>query len=343
MKKQLVLIGTLFSCVIYADTINLTNGSIINGTIKTIYEEKMIVSTDFAGDIVVDMNQVNGFKTDEDMNVKLKSGTQLTGRIDSSETETKIVAKNEELNSETTARPKTVNMLWAKGDHAPDYTTPFKKEWRTVVSAGYTKKTGNIDEASANVGVVATLAGEKDKLKLYARYTNTETENTRTDDETILGIDYEALFNEKGSWYTRAEVEKDPFEDIDLRLTLAGGYGHYFIKEDRISLRGRVGLFYRHESYKSNRADDSTWGPDLGIRYEYTSLNDWSWYTDLTYTPSIEDISDGQATHESAFIAPIGATDWAFKIGVRHEFNNTPSTGKERLDTTYFTNLQLNF
>ena len=340
---RMLLMVFLIATVGRADAIYLENGSVVNGKIKTIYQSKMVVETDFAGEIEIKMDQVNRFSTDAEMNVQLKSGTNLTGRIESTNAEIKVVAKTEELNSEATVKAKAVKMLWPVGDDAPDYKTPFKKEWKTVVSAGYIKKTGNTDEVTANIDAVATLTGEDDKLKLYARYTNSETAGERTDDETILGIDYEALFSEKGSWYTRIEGEKDAFEDIEVRLTLAAGYGHYFIKEERMSLRGRVGLFYRYESYKSSRSDDSTWGPDLGIRYEYTSLNDWSWYTDFSCTPSIEKASDLQAKHESAFVAPIGSTNWAFKIGLRHEFNNTPSSGKERLDTTYFTNLQLKF
>jgi hypothetical protein len=102
-------------------------------------------------------------------------------------------------------------------------------------------------------------------------------------------------------------------------------------------------VFFRHESYSSSRNAVNTYGPDVGFRFEYTSLNDWSWYSDVSYTPSIEDLKNCLIFHESAFVAPIGETSWSIKVGLRHEYNSDISDGKEDLDTTYFSDLQLKF
>ena len=130
---------------------------------------------------------------------------------------------------------------------------------------------------------------------------------------------------------------------MDLRLQLAIGYGRYLIDKERMTLRTRLGVFYRHETFQSSREPVNTWGPDLGFRFDYASLNNWSMYSDVSYTPSIDNFQNCLIFHESAVVAPIGSTDWSFKLGVRHEYNSDASDGKKDLDTTYFTNIQLTF
>ena len=59
--------------------------------------------------------------------------------------------------------------------------------------------------------------------------------------------------------------------------------------------------------------------------------------------PNFDQLSNFIMFHESAFVTPLGSTRWEFKIGIRNEYNSDASVGKEELDTTYFSDLQLKF
>jgi len=343
MKKVLWGVVSLASGFVFADTVILKNGSIINGNIKTIYQEKMVVETDFSADLSIDMSKVKSYKTDEDVKFELESGTTMVGTIDSSEDKIKVTSNTKELKLDSEIKAKSIKMLWPKGDDAPNYVAPFEKVWSTTIAASFEKQTGNTEEVDYNLSLESTLKGEHDLTKIYVRYENTTKKNVRTDDETIGGIDYEYRIKGKNSLYARAELERDPFEDIDLRLQMAFGYGRYLIDRERLTLRGRLGVFYRHETFTSSREAVDTWGPDLGLRFDYASLNDWSVYSDISYTPSVDNFKNCLIYHESAIVAPIAKTAWSLKLGLRHEYNSDASDGKKDLDTTYFTNLQLTF
>ena len=343
MKRVLWSFMAVVGGFAVADTVVLKNGSIINGDIITIYQEKMVVKTDFSDDLSIDMGKVKSYQTDADVKVELESGTTLVGTVNSSEENTKITSKTDELKLNSEIKPKSVKMLWPKGDDAPNYKPPFKKVWSTTLAASYVKKSGNTEETEYHLSLESILKGEMDTTKLFVRYQNTSKSGERTNDEVIAGVDYEHRFKGVSNVYARAEVERDPFEDIDLRLQIAAGYGRYFINKERLKLRARLGVFFRHEAFSSTRAPINSWGPDLGLRLDYASLNDWSMYSDLSYTPTVEHFQNCLIKHESAFVAPIKGTDWSLKLGVRHEYNSNSSAGKKDLDTTYFTNLQLKF
>lgn len=336
MSSMMVAVMSLSSV---ADTVTTSDGVNLKGKVLKIHKGVMVLKTDFAGEINVQMDKVTAIKTDEAVSIETGDKQRLTGVLDASAE--KIMVNSE--NSSSELKQGDVNMMWMPGDHAPDFIEPVKKEWKFVASGDWSKKTGNTDEQTLGVDFTGILADDIETLKLYMRYYWSETNDVETDDELIGGIDYERRFGERSSWYARGEFEKDDFEGIDLRTTLAAGYGYYFLKEERLKLRGRIGGFSRYESYIDNTESTDTYGVDLGLRLDYQHKDNWGWYTDIVASPSVEDISECQATHESALVVPVGTTDWYIRFGVRHEYNSEAPVGKDNLDTTYFSRLEINF
>jgi len=327
MKKilLLLLVSTLLTNNSQADLVHLKDGSIINGTIKNIYKKKMKVLTKFAGEINIDISQITEFKTDKEVNIEITKGVKKT------------------VSNSIDLVPSKITMLWCNGENPPNYKAPFKKSWKHSVSAGIVIETGNSDEKNFNLNALSTLAGENDTLKFFAKYKNTESNGVKTTEKITLGTDYERNLQKNSSWYLRANGTKDKFNDLKLRLTAATGYGYYFIKKENLSLRGRVGLFHRYTTYESNRSASNSTGSDLGIRLDYKMNDSWAWYTDISYMPSFEDFTNYIITHESALVIPLNNTHLEFKIGVRNVYDSNASDDKENMDTTYFSNLQLNF
>jgi putative salt-induced outer membrane protein YdiY/small nuclear ribonucleoprotein (snRNP)-like protein len=287
------------------------------------------------------MSKVKSYRTEEEVKVELESGKSLVGTVDHTDDKVKIIQDNSKEASDIT--DQEIRMLWLKGDVAPNYVPPFYRIWETTIAASFQQETGNTDEIEYNLSLESILTRKNDTTKAFIRYENTKTGDTLTDDEIVAGLDYEYRRDNKNSDYGRMDLERDPFDDINFRFQLAMGYGRYLLDRDRMTFRTRFGVFYRHESYSSSREATDTYGPDIGFRFEYTSPHDWLWYSDVSYTPSIEDLKDCLIYHESALVAPIAETMWSIKVGLRHEYNSDSSDGKEDLDTTYFTNLQLKF
>lgn len=340
MKKLiLATIMSLMALSTHADEIILQNGSIIKGKISKIFQDKLIITTDFSPEITVNFKKIKSFSTDKEQSVKLSDGQQFNGKI---AYDGKAISVKGGI-AKTTVDAKHFAMLWKKGEKAPDYKAPFKKHWVNTAAIDINKKEGNTDELNLSVQASATLKGEKDSLKLYTKIKRAESDGDKTSDERIAGVDYEYRFTKKNAWYLRLELEKDEFENLDLRTTVAAGYGRYFFDDKVKTLRGRVGTLFRSETY-SNDENEETVGLDFGLNYTYLIKDFGNWYTNLTWAPSVEDFGNYRLNHESGLSLPVGSKDrWTVKFGIHHDYNSKPADDLKKVDTTYFSRLELKF
>lgn len=321
MKKFLALF--LFIVLpVFADQVQLKDGSVINGKIVKVHKGKLFLESELIGKITVSMENVTEYKTDEAVTFKNEEGT----------------VKKEAFDSKVN---KQVQTLWS-GENDPDV---FVNHWSRLIWLNFVKKEGNKDEKNLDGGFEFKYLRQFDTLKLYANFTNNTRNDNRTSDDYTWGADYELRFGERQlhSWYARAEYEKDRIKGIDLRSTYATGYGYYFIKNPKTQLRGRTGLLYRQEDFIDDESKDSV-GIDFGLNFQQTFFDSLKWYTDLNYAPAFEDFGDFRFVHESGLEIPFDLeVDLSLKTGVRHEYDSRPAEDASKLDTRYFMRLQLKF
>ena len=323
-----------------ADTVELDNGSKITGTIVSITAENVQIETDFAGTLTLERARVTSFSSSSPVFVSLQSGSKLYGTVQATAETTTVETQDGTMN----VKPDSLLAVWpmdGKDPLAP--APPAVRKWSYAGSFDLVGKTGNTERISLGGGIKATLAGPEDKLVFYGRGARAKDSGVKTVEEIIGGMDFERLFpGGKHSWYTRVELENDTIEQIDLRTMAGLGYGYYFLNQPEHVLRGRVGLIYRHEDYKYQESKSSP-GLDFGLHHDI-KLRDWGrLVTDATYTPSFEEFQDYRFYHESALELPLGATAWKLRLGVANEYNSKAPEDVEKLDTTYFTRLVLNW
>ena len=341
---SLLLAGTLTAS---ADEIHLKDGSKVMGTITQIHKSKIAVTTKFAGDITIPMDEVTSFTTDKDQNVEFEEKQKLVGKV-------KYDGKNAEIirNEQAPVKAEKIVSLWDAGTDHPDFIAPVNP-WSYKAYLNLSKSTGNTNEESYAGGAEAVRKEDDSNFIVYFKFENNKEEDFRTKEGYIVGADYENIWGKKKqhSLYLRSEAETDRGESVDLRYTLAGGYGHYFLNEEKISLRARTGLSYRFTSYDDipgggEPDNTSALGMDFGLNFK-KSLNDWAnWYTDITYTPTFEDVSDFLLRHVSGVRIPLNVNEGmklALHSGVQHDYNEKSAKGTDDLDTEYFLRLVLSF
>lgn len=325
----------LLSLNAYSDVIEHRNGSRIIGTVTKITENKLTMETDFAGTIKVDLNNLVRIKTDHPLFISLKNGSRLYGAMDQKDDKVVIDSSGGRLSLPRSA----VTAAWLKGE--PDPLAPEKRDWSYEVALEGSGKTGNTERGSFGGRLKAELKGPEDQFQIYLKGLYAKEEGEETDDEIIGGIDFERIFAEFHSWYSRIELERDDIENIDLRTTAAAGYGYYFLKQPDHELRTRFGLSYRHDSMEDGSSDSNV-GLDLGLHYMYKFNEQLKLVTDITYTPSIEDFADYLLYHESLLEIPVSLSDiWKLQVGLSHQYDSKPAPDTEKLDTTYFARLVL--
>ncbi|MCM8537364.1 MAG: DUF481 domain-containing protein [Lentisphaeraceae bacterium] len=320
MKYILALF--LISSSLFADDLKMKDGSLLKGKITKIHKGTIFLTTTYAGAIKVKQSEVDSYSTEQEVNVKTtkKEVIQTVVTHDGNE---------------------NILTLWSDGND-PDI---FQDKWVKKAWLDFRQTTGNADQKDIKVGFDLTWIYELSSFKIYGSWASAENNGDKTEDEIITGVDYEKRFKDsKGSWYARAEFERDKINDIKLAQNYAVGYGHYFIDEASTTLRGRVGLQYRMFEYYEDDNLDSI-GLDFGLNFKTDITEKVKWFTDITYTPSFEDpAADYNIRHTSGLSMPLDtAWNMFLKAGVEHDYISLPSEGKEHLDTEYFLRLEVEF
>lgn len=322
-----------------ADVVETKNGARIIGKVTKIDGGAVTVSTDYAGAITIKQSEVTGITTDAPVAVRLASGTRLEGKVTSSSGGALQIAGAD--GSIATSVDK-VAASWTAGGKDPAIAA-LERGWAYEAAVDIAGKTGNKEQLGTGFSFRATLASSQDNLQFYSAYDRQISDGVKSADQFKAGVDYSNNFSGRYSWYVRNEAGFDRVKDIELYDVAAAGLGYDFIKEAKQTLTGRAGLSFRYAGYKNPRTEDvKSAGLDFGLAHKI-QMDNWSMVNRLSYVPTFEDFSNYVATHESYIELPLAATQWKLRMGVANDYNSKPGRGVERLDTTYFTRLVLNW
>jgi len=339
-----------------ADRIELTDGSVINGKLLSAEAGKLKVETTFAGMIEIKQGSVKNFSTDEAVNVGLAGGSQVLGKVEVTDAGIKVVANDGQMSAPTA----NVAAVWRQGADSPD-TKKLKAEseannrnWAYEASIAIAGRQSTTNKFAAAFGFKATLASAQDKLIFALATENASDNGVTTADRAFGGMDYSSFYSAKNGWYARTSLEKDATKNLDLRSSSAFGLSRRLIKNEKQDLEFRVGVSYLYDSYAAiyssalvpvliqPASNFSSAGLDLAFLHTYNFPN--SKLTNMiAFTPAFKAFSNYRLHHESAWELPIGSSMWKLKLGVANDYNSKPPALTDRLDTTYFTNLILNW
>ena len=335
-QRLLVTFLALTSVRLAADVVDAKNGARIIGKITKIDAGSVVVSTDYAGTITIKQSEVASISTDAPVAIRLSSGTRVDGKVSSGSGGALQIAGAE--GAITTTIDK-VTASWAAGAVDP----ALARDWEFEAAVDIAGKTGNKEQLGTGFSFRATLAGQQDTLQFYSAYDRQVSDGIKSADQFKAGVDYANNFSGRKSWYVRDEAGFDRVKDIELYNVAAVGLGYDFIKEPKQLLTGRAGLSFRYAGYKNPLTEDvKSAGLDFGLTHRL-QLDNAALINRLSYVPTFEDFSNFVFTHESTFEVPLLSTQWKLRLGVANDYNSKPGRGVERLDTTYFTRLVLNW
>lgn len=341
--SAVALIGMLLAIAARADRVELTNGSTVVGKIVSAEDGKFKVDTDFAGTIEIKQDKIKSFATDEAVNVGLKAGSAVQGKVQSDASGMQVVASTGALSTNT----EGVTAVWKVGDDSPETrkakeaAKKLARQWAYEASFGITGRTGGAEKFSGVLAFKATLESSQDKLIFNLQAEKAEDNGVETANRQLAGVDYSSFFSEKNVWYARTSLEKDEIKLLDLRSTTAFGVGRKLIKKEKQDLEFRYGLSYLYETYANGDKFDSP-GLDFALLHTYQFANG-KLTNAITYTPTFDDFGNYRVHHESSYEMPITASQWKLKLGLTNDYTSVPQPGVDRLDTLYFTSLILNW
>ena len=362
LRASLALAAVAFGAAkLSADVVETKSGARIVGKVTKIDGGAVTVSTDYAGAITIKQSEVTAITTDAPIAVRLNTGTRIDGKVSTSAGAVQIVGADGNISTTV----DKVAASWAAGGKDPAIAA-LERGWAYEAAVDVAGKTGNKEQLATGFSFRATLAGAQDTLQFYSAYDRQVSDGVKSADQFKAGVDYANNFSGRKSWYVRDEGGFDRVKYIELYNVAAVGMGYDFIKEPKQTITGRAGVSFRYESYKANptelarllrppstlnidtarrlatKESVKSAGLDFGLAHRL-QLDNAVINNRLSYVPSFDDFANFVVTHESSLELPLLSTQWKLRLGVANDYNAKPGKGVERLDTTYFTRLVLNW
>lgn len=337
MKRTIALvIGiTTGAWLLSADEVRTTDGSVFQGTVTVLSADTLDIQTATVGKLSLPRAGVSGLTIAQPVSVRLDDASVLNGPIDSSSNgNIKVGAKEINL--------IRIKELWPQNAEDPQETArkaelaAKQRKWKTDLTIQASKKSGNTRKQDTTVDLTSLLSGPKDALKMYGRFSQSFTEKDETTDERIAGAQYSWYFVGPLGLYIRTEIEKDEYENIDLRSTTASGLSYRWTDTPAYKLSTVAGLSYRYEQYADATPNDGFFGLDFGLSHFYRFKNRWEIKNDLTYIPAVEDFNEYLITQDSYLALPVSPEWWKVKFGVRNDYNNRPLGEGDHVDSTWY-------
>lgn len=204
-----LLVLALLAVPALADEVRLANGDRITGEITARSGERLVVKTEFAGDVAVRLRDVASIAITDGDGVVHEVGPAQVAEFD----------------------PK-----------------PYKREkavaysGRALVSAAYAR--GNAPSDQLHADALFTARAREYRYELSGRIDRRSAPSAQTESAWLAGANYDRFLDQRQFLYGRASLEHDEAKDIDARTTLGTGYGVQLVESAAASLSLRGGLDY---------------------------------------------------------------------------------------------------
>lgn len=326
-----------------AGTVYLKDGSVVHGEVLRLEDSGLKVATEFAGDIVIDVAEIEGMATDKPVVVRFENGDVIHGRL--------VFEPGGEQRLKATEFGVTpVALTRVAGLRPPGTPSPEEvklaelreNRWSGRLLLGISGSSGNDDSRDISVGIEATRESRDGRLYLELYVDRGREDGELTTAETMGTARLEHNFSERFFVFGQTQIESDEFGNVDFRSTTTIGPGYYFILAEHQKLKGRLGIGYEYVQPETDEGRVSEAIVTLGYDYMIDLWPGVMFKHELTYIPRMSEqpLDNYRVDATAGLEAALGEdTGWSLLAQYRLEYDSAPEPGLEGVDTSYLLNL----
>jgi putative salt-induced outer membrane protein YdiY len=325
LSCSVVCFAVFAAAVCLADQITLSNGDRLTGKVQRLSEGKVVIETDYAGEVSIDLKSIAAIVTDGEMTVVLDDDTRTFGRLGGNGERLQVTGDPPVDAARVTALlPGRVT-----GD-----------EWKVSgrINVGASDSSGNteVTRMYGDAEVIARKA--KNRFTLGGRGNYTEDRGTETESNATVYGKYDRFLTRKWYLYANTSFENDKFKDLQLRSTLGAGTGYQFFDTPRTLLSLEGGLDYVHTDFYSQPTEEYP-AARVSTRFAY-----WLWqdilqfFHDNSVYMSLEATEDAFARTQTGLRFPLRANFLA-SAQLNLDWDGNPAPGRESIDQTVILSL----
>jgi len=282
-----------------AETLTLTTGETIKGTIIAQDDAQVVIEHPMFGQLTVPRDSIVTIVADE--------------AADAAETapSPEAAPPAPDAPPEAAAEPST-----------PPEPTGFFAGWSNQLEIGFNASSGNSENADARLRFASKKENDEHRWAFDAAYYLAYDEGDKTDNEFTAGLLKDWLIPEsRWFWWARGRYDYDEFESWDQRLSAGVGPGYHLVQEENltIDLRAGMGLAREFGSDEDNIKPEA----QLGAEAEWTIDDRQSLVGETWLFPDLGDLGEYRWTAALAWQLKL---DWkrglALKFGLENEYES---------------------
>ena len=323
------------------DRITLGNGDILSGTIKTMADGEIVLTTAALGDVKVKLADVKDIVTGKPIVLLTKNGEKIERRV------TSIQNGQLQLAEGPAGAPVVGTIAVASLDKLNPPEKPPAK-WEGNVTFGGYLLTGNTDRRGATGDFTAVRRSEMDRLNTNAFWEYAEDKDQATRDwklqqrRTGMQLKYDYFLSKKSYLWVNTAAEGNYTANLDLRFTVGAGYGYQWIETEKTKFGTELGLAFASEDYRGPAPTHQYLAARVAWKLEHQITERLKFWQQLEAFPSTENVRDFYGKLDSRLIAKL-TDSFVAQAKVVLDYDNTPATGREGLDVGYFLTLGWTF
>ena len=331
-----VSVVCLFAISTFADTILFKSGDRLTGTIKEVKEGKMLFTSDVAGAIVLTMEDIQTFSSEEPIEIVLSDGSSIQQPVEAVENGgIELIADDGGRRALELEQITLVN---------PDKQTV---KWSGSAVASYTETSGNSSTRNVSIMADAMRRSENTRTKLDAGYFYSEQKTDLGDRETtadnfFVGGKFDYFWSKKFYTYGNARYYKDKILSLDMRLTTGIGLGYQWLESDDWNIFTELGMAYVKEEYTDPDEKNSYASGRGAYHIERNFGERFGLFHNLEILDDLEETSSYLVTTDAGARAQL-TSRWFMEARVMLLYNSAPPADLKKYDTRYTVGIGLKF
>lgn len=344
-------ITTIFCSQTLADQLTLKNGDRLTGKIVKTDGQHILLKSEFAGTVSVQLDAVVKITADDPVYLTLSDGQVIVGTITSSESSLKVEmseAERVEVSRGDITAIRSEAEQQAYQAQIDRYRHPGLFDlWSGFVDTGLSLTHGNSDTTTFSVGFNADRITPGDKTSVYMTTLHVtskdiETRERKTTAKAIRGgAHYEVNLSKRLNIFTFGDFEHDKFQDLSLRYVIGGGLNWDLIENERTLLKLFGGSSLHKEYFIED--EDRTSGELLaGEEFSHKVSNRFALKQQLSLFPNLTNRSEYRATFDSSAVTTLNK--WlSWHVTLSDRFISNPAAGTQKNDLLLTTGIRLVF
>ena len=249
-----VLCTLMFSTMLLADEVRFKNGDRLSGQIVRVTEGKMVFKSAVAGEVTLNMADIQTFSSESPIEIHLKDGTVLHQPVTAAEPNQFAITAGEPLG------PQTFPLTQVASINPPPKPEP---RWTGSITGSVASTSGNTTADSVTASVSATRRTERDRTTAGADYARSNRKDPDTGDKETTedwwraNVQYDYFFTKKFFGFGNARYERDAIADLERRIVVGGGAGYQWVETDDLAFSTGFGLASLYEKFEDQPDSNS--------------------------------------------------------------------------------------